>query len=56
MTDFFKKIRIEYIVQSLIVIAVGVLFIGWAPAVIPLMARVLAVLLFIVGTVFVIAY
>ncbi len=56
MTGFFKKIRIEYIVQSLIVIAVGVLFIGWAPAVIPLMARVLAVLLFIVGTVFVIAY
>ena len=54
--DIFKKMKLEYVVQSLIVIAIGVVLIVWAPAVIPLMARVLAGLLFVVGVIFVLAY
>ena len=54
--DIFRKMKLEYVVQSLIVIAIGVVFIVWAPAVIPLIAKVLACLLFIVGVIFVVSY
>ena len=52
----FRKAKLEYVVESLIIIAIGVLFIGWAPAVIPWMAKTLAALLVAVGAIFVIAY
>ena len=56
MKDFFRKVKMEYVVQSLVIIAIGVVLIVWAPAVIPLMARILAALLFVVGVLFVLSY
>ena len=56
MKDFFRKVKMEYVVQSLVIIAIGVVLIAWAPAVIPLMARILAALLFVVGVLFVLSY
>ena len=56
MKDFFRKAKMEYVVQSLVIIAIGVVLIAWAPTVIPVMARILAALLFIVGVVFVLSY
>ena len=54
--DVIKKVKLEYVVESIMVIAIGVLFIGWAPNVIPWMAKALALLLVVVGVVFVIAF
>lgn len=54
--DVFKKAKLEYVVQSLVIIAIGVVFIVWAPAVIPWMAKVLAGLLIVVGAIFVLSY
>ncbi len=56
MKDFFRKVKFEYVVQSLVTIGIGVVLIVWAPAVIPLMARILAALLFVVGALFAISY
>lgn len=54
--ETFKKLKLEYVVRSLIIIAIGVVFLIWAPAVIPLMAKVLAGLLIAVGIIFVLSY
>ena len=56
MKDFFRKVKMEYVVQSLVIIAIGVVLIVWAPVVIPVMARILAALLFVVGVLFVLSY
>ncbi len=54
--EALKSIKFEHIVQAIIVIVIGVVFLIWAPAVIPLFAKMLAVLLFLIGVVFVVAY
>ena len=56
MKEALKRVKIEFIIEAIIIIAIGIVFIGWAPAVIPVMARVLAVLLIIIGVVFVGAF
>lgn len=56
MKEKLKQIKIDHVVQALIVIAIGIVLIVWAPALIPIMARILAALLFLIGVVFVIAY
>jgi uncharacterized membrane protein HdeD (DUF308 family) len=56
MKDYFKKVKAEYVVQSIVIIAIGIVLIAWAPTVIPLMARILAALLFVVGVLFVLSY
>ena len=56
MKNFFRKVKMEYVVQSLVIIAIGVVLIAWAPTVIPVMARILAALLFVVGVIFVLSY
>ncbi len=54
--DIFKKLKVEYVVQSIIVIAIGIALSIWAPARIPMMAKILAALLFVVGVTFVVTY
>ncbi len=54
--EALKKMRIDYVVRSLIIIAIGIVLMIWAPAIIPLMAKMLAALLFLIGIVFILAY
>lgn len=51
-----KKMRKDHLIQALVVIVIGVVLLFWAPAIIPLMARILAALLFLIGVVFMGAY
>ena len=54
--EILKRMKFEHVLQALIVIAIGVVLVGWAPAIIPVMARILAALLFLIGVIFVVAY
>ncbi|MBQ7614472.1 MAG: DUF308 domain-containing protein [Butyrivibrio sp.] len=54
--ETIKKMRKDQLIQALVVIAIGVVLLFWAPAIIPLMAKILAALLFLIGVVFAAAY
>ena len=56
MKEALKQVKIEFIIEAILLIAIGVVFLGWAPMVIPVMARILAVLLVMIGLLFVIAF
>ena len=56
MKEKLKQIKIDHVVQALIVIIIGIVLIVWAPALIPIMAKILAALLFLIGAVFVTSY
>ncbi len=54
--NVLKKIRLDYVVQAAFMIAIGVVLAVWTKASLDIMARALAVLLFAIGAVFIIAY
>ena len=56
MKEKLKQIKIDHVVQAIIVIIIGIVLIVWAPALIPIMAKILAALLFLIGAVFVASY
>ncbi len=51
-----KKAKLNYIIQALIMIAIGAVLIFWTEASLIIMARALAILLVLIGAVFVISY
>ena len=56
MREALKRVKIEFIIEAILVIVIGIILLGWAPVVIPVMARMLAVLLVLIGVVFIIAF
>ncbi len=56
MKEYLKRVKIEHVVQALVTIVIGVIMILKAEAVIPVMARVLAALLIIVGILLVVSF
>lgn len=56
MMETLKKIKLNYILEALIMIAIGAVLIVWTEASLVIMARALAILLFFAGVVFVISY
>ncbi|MBR1670620.1 MAG: DUF308 domain-containing protein [Butyrivibrio sp.] len=56
MREALKKMRLDYIIQAAIVIVIGLVLIIWTRASLVFMARALAVLLILVGAIFVVAY
>ncbi len=56
MRERLKQVKIEFVIEAIITFAIGVILLFWAPAVIPVMARILAVLLVAIGLVFICAF
>ncbi len=54
--EALKKIKVEYVVQALIMIVIGLVLIIWPSASLDFMAKALAVLLVLVGAAFIITY
>ncbi len=54
--EALKKVKLNYIIEAVIMIAIGAILIFWTKASLVIMARVLAILLFLVGAVFIISY
>ena len=51
-----KKMKIDYIVEALVMIIVGGILIFWPEVSLTIMARALAVLLTIIGALFIVAF
>ena len=56
MKEALRQVKIEFIIEAILLIVIGVILFGWAPMVIPVMARILAVLLVVVGLLLIIAF
>ncbi len=54
--EAFKKIKLDYLVQALVTIVIGLVLIIWTAASLDFMARALAVLLALIGLVFIVAF
>ncbi len=54
--EAIKKIKIEYVIQAIVMIVIGIVLIAWSQASLDFMAKALAVLLILVGAVFVVTY
>lgn len=54
--DKEKKTDVGYIIQSLIIIGIGVVLVVWSMATLDLLARALAALLILIGAIFIISY
>ena len=54
--NFVNKVKLDYIVQALTMIVIGIVLIIWTQVSLDMMARVLALLLFIIGIIFILSY
>ena len=52
MKDFFKRVKLDFIISSLLCIALGVTFIVWKAAVVDVLGAVLSVGLLVVGLIY----
>lgn len=56
MKDFFKRVKADFMLSSLLCIALGITFIIWRGAVIDVMGTVLSVGLLVIGLIFLIGF
>ncbi len=54
--EFLKKMKLEYVLQAIVMIIIGIVLIVWTQASLDMMARALAVLLFVIGVIFIGTY
>ena len=54
--ETLKKMKVNYIVEAIVMIAIGAVLIFWTEASLVIMARALAILLVLAGVIFVISY
>jgi uncharacterized membrane protein HdeD (DUF308 family) len=52
MKDFFKRIKADYLISSLLCVALGVVFIVWREATINALGMVLAIIMIVIGAVY----
>ncbi len=51
-----KKLRLDYVVKAVVMVVIGIILAVWTKASLDFMARALAVLLVVIGAVFIISY
>ncbi len=53
---FLKKLKLDYVIKAVVMVVIGVILAVWSKASLDFMARALAVLLIVIGAVFIISY
>lgn len=53
---FIKKMKIDYVIKAAVMVVIGIILTVWTKASLDFMARALAVLLVVIGAVFIISY
>ena len=56
MKEAVKKVRLDRIIQAVVMIVIGIVLIAWTKATLDIIARALAILIIAIGVVFVIGY
>ena len=56
MKEAIKKVRLDRIIQAVVMIVIGIVLIAWTKATLDIIARALAILIIAIGVVFVIGY
>ena len=56
MKDFLKRIKADYLLSSLVCILLGIVFIVWRGAVLDVMGSIFAVVLIILGVIYLSSY
>ena len=51
-----KKLKLDYVVKAVVMVVIGIILAVWTKASLDFMARALAVLLVVIGAVFIISY
>ena len=54
--ETLKKMKLNYVIEAIVMIAIGAVLIFWTEASLLIMARALAILLVIAGVIFVFSY